>query len=217
MKRYEDYTTKELANLTEEEIKTLIEIECMVNGIAACYEKPDLKPIEELPQPDIEVFEVCDIKFLDKEEAIALLELIRNSKSIVITDYDYSVGYSERYVKPDTDCATLSSSKYYSKEAYDSMKEAIKCKKEAEQHNREMTEIYNKRMEEYRKLESEVNSAVYEAVAEESKFNYAKSVFERYVSMADGNIDVAKNFFEKTEYSYLLPRILEEGTYNAGN
>lgn len=215
MKRYTDYTTKELANLTDEEIKTLIEIECMVNGISTCYEKPDLKPVEKLPQPDIEVFEVCDIKFLDKEEAIALLELIRNSKSIVRTDYDYSVGYSERYVKPDTDCATLSSSKYYSKEAYDSMKETARRKSEAEKHNREITEVYNERMEEYRKLESEVNSAVYEAVAEESKFEYAKKVFERYVSMSDGNIDVAKNFFNNTEHSYLLDRILEEGGFNA--
>ena len=215
MKRYTDYTTKELANLTEEEIKTLIEIECMVNGIATCYEKPDLKVVEKLPQPDIEVFEVCDIKFIDKEEAIALLELIRNSKSIVRTDYDYSVGYSERYVKPYTDCATLSSSKYYSKELYDSMKETAKRKSEAEKHNREITEVYNERMEEYRKLESEVNSAVYEAVAEESKFEYAKKVFERYVAMSDGNIDVAKNFFNNTEYSYLLDRILEEGGFNA--
>lgn len=215
MKRYTDYTTKELANLTEEEIKTLIEIECMVNGIATCYEKPDLKTVEKLPQPDVEVFEVCDIKFLDKEEAIALLELIRNSKSIVRTDYDFSGGYSERYVKPDTDYATLSSSKYYSKEAYYSMKETARRKSEAEKHNRKIMEVYNERMEEYRKLESEVNSAVYEAVAEESKFDYVKKVFERYVAMSDGNIDVAKNFFNNTEYSYLLERILEEGGFNA--
>ena len=35
LKRYTDYTTKELANVTEEELQRLIEIECMKEGVSS--------------------------------------------------------------------------------------------------------------------------------------------------------------------------------------
>lgn len=218
MKRYTDYTKEELAKLNEGEIRQLIEIECMVNGASAYYEKPDLKPVEKLPEPDVEVFEVAGINFLDKDEAVCLLEFLRNAESVVRTDYDYFDGYnsSYKYVMKDEDVATLSLSKHYSKEKYHSMKEAIARKTASEKHNREAMELYNEKTEQYRELETEVNNAVCEAISYESRYGYAKGMFERYVAMSDGNVEVAKNFFKKTEYCEFLSRILEDGGYNAG-
>ena len=89
-------------------------------------------------------------------------------------------------------------------------------KSENENYNREITEVYNKKMEQYRELEEKVYSAVREAICYESNYEYAKRIFERYVFMSDGNVEVAKNFFEKTEYYEFLPRILEDGGYDAG-
>lgn len=212
MKRYNEYTTKELANLTDEQIKQLIEIECMVKGVSSYYEKPVLKEIRKLPEPDIEAFEVAGILLLDKDEAISLLELMRNLKSVVRTDYDYGFGYGYqiKYIKPDKDYCTLTSCNYYTKDLYDTMKDTMKRNGENEAYNKEVSELYNSKMQEYFDIEAEVNEVVCRALAHESKVDYAKKLFKRYVEMSDGNVEVAKNFFGNTEYSCFLDRVLEE-------
>ena len=92
MKRYTDYSKAELAKLSEEDVKQLIELECMINGVSELYIKPDLKPVEELPKPDIEVFEVAGIKFTDEDEAMDLLDVddidMRKKKILNVTKED---------------------------------------------------------------------------------------------------------------------------------
>ena len=212
MKRYNEYTTKELANLSDEQIKQLIEIECMINGVSSYYEKPNLKKIENLPEPNIEVFEVAGILLTDKDEAIRLLELMRSFNSVVRTDYDYYTGCDPRikYIKPYEDYCTLASCRLYTKELYYTMKDVMKRNGENESYNKEVSELYKNKMQDYFDIEAEVNMAVSTAISYESNFEYAKQLFERYVMMSDGNVDVAKNFFNNTEYSSFLDRILEE-------
>ena len=218
LKRYTDYSKAELAKLNEEEVKQLIELECMINGVSTFYEKPKLREVEELPKPDIEVFEVAGIKFLNHDEAMELLDVLRSSESIVFTDYDYRLGCGSSctYVEKDKNVATISKSKHYSKEKYDSLKEAMKRKSENEKYNKEVTALYNERMKQCREFSEIVKNAVYEAISYEENYEYAKRIFERYVIMSDGNVEVAKNFFEKTEYYEFLFRILEDGGYGAG-
>ena len=179
LKRYTDYSKAELAKLSEEEVKQLIELECMINGVSTLYIKPDLKPVEEIPEPDIEVFEVAGIKFTDEDEAMDLLDVLRSLESIVLTDYDYGrgCGISYKYVKKNTEVATISISKHYSKELYDSLKDEMTKKSENENYNREITEVYNKKMEQYRELEEKVYSTVREAICYESNYEYAKKIF----------------------------------------
>lgn len=211
MKRYNEYTTKELANLSEEQIKQLIELECMINGVSSYYEKPELKEIKNLPEPNVEVFEVAGISLTDKDEAIRLLEIMRSFKSVVRTDYDYYIGCNSRirYVKPDDNYCTITSCRHYTKELYDTMKDTMKRNSESESYNKEVSELYESKMQQYFDIEAEVNMVVCEAKAYESKVEYAKQLFNRYVEMSDGNVDVAMNFFNNTEYSIFLDRVLE--------
>lgn len=217
MKRYNEYTTNELANLTDEQIKQLIELECMIKGVSAYCKKPKLKEIESLPEPNIEVFDVAGILLTDRNEAISLLELMRSFKSVVRTDYDYYAGYNSRikYIKPDEDYCTLVSCHHYTKELYDAMTDAIKRNNENESYNKEVSELYKSKMQRYFDVEAEVNMAVSEAKEYECKVEYAKQLFNRYVEMSDGNVDVAMNFFNNTEYSIFLDRVLEENKADA--
>lgn len=210
LKRYTDYTTKELANVTEEELQRLIEIECMREGVSVFVVKPKYMELPELPEQDVIVYKVGDFKFTDEEEANKIIELLQGSKSLCILDYEFGFGCEKKYVEPIKNKHKIEEIQAYSKQKYDDAKYAIKERIKLEEQNKSLREKYRKEKEPYEEIKEAVMNAYHEALYEEDKYEAAKSVYQKYLSLSNGDSDTATNFFEQTSYSEYLERIKEE-------
>lgn len=210
LKRYTDYTTKELANVTEEELQRLIEIECMKEGVSSFITPPKYINIPEVPEPDMVVYEVGNFRFSDEEEANKLVELLKTFKSHCELDYEYGFGYEKRYVKPIKYSRNIEERLAYSKESYDAAKYAIRERDKIKEKNETMKNKYNQEKEPYDEIKGIVMDAYQEALYEEEKYEIAKSVYLKYLSLSNNDVEVAENFFKGTSYSEYLERIREE-------
>lgn len=209
LKRYTDYTTKELANVTEEELQRLIEIECMREGVSVFAVEPKLMLLPEIPETDAVVYEIGSFSFTDEEEAKKLLELLKNFKSHCELDYEYGYSYRKKYIKPSKCKYGIDEIQAYSKPRYDEVKYAIKEREKLEEHNASMREKYKKEKEPYEEIKATVMDAYREALREEEKFITANSIYQKYLSLSNGDVTTADNFFNQTSYSEYLERIKE--------
>lgn len=210
MKRYFDYSDAELTKMTEEEINQLIEMECMVKGVSCIYFKPQLKELAEIPNPNRMLYEFYGIYFLDMDEVYEFVEFFSSCKSIVKLDYDYNLGHSYKYFKPvQKKSLNINQTECYDLETFESVKEDLKSNKEIEKYNSSLTDDFNKKLEEYEEIKKEVHAAIKKAQIREYEFENAKYMFQKYLSMSKGDIEIAKDFFNQTEYYSLLNRILE--------
>ncbi len=215
MKRYTDYSQRELVRMNDGEIEKLIEIECMHHGVSAIYIPPVLKAIEEIDEADKVVYEIFGIYFTDIDEAYEFMEFLSTCKSVIKIDYDYNFGSKYKYIKQQKEGFNINQFKCYSKELYEIVEEKLKNNKDNEEYNAVLTSNHNEKMKYYEEIKKEVWDAVHAAYRDEGKFFDAKCIFEKYIEMSDGNIEIAKAFFAKTEYSHLIERILNEGNYDA--
>lgn len=214
MKRYFEYSNEELSKMTDDEVNQLIELECMFLGIDFVDFPPELKKMEEIPDPDKKVYEFFGIYFLDIDEAYELMEFISTCKSITEIDYDYTIGSKYKYMKSVKKPVRIEQVDCYANEAIKDLREKIRINKENEEYNKSLLEAYNEKRRGYVEVVDKVNTAIIEAIEQENVFSHAKYIFEKYLFMTNGDIEIAKSFFKETEYSFLLNRILEEVKYN---
>lgn len=210
MKRYYEYSNEELSKMTDDEVNQLIELECMFRGIDFVEFPPELKKIEEIPDPYIKVYEFRGIYFLDLDEAYDYVEFISNFKSITEIDFDYTLGSKYKFTKNAKKTFHIEQINCYSHEIIKDLKEKIHSNKENEEYNKSLLEVYNEKRRAYFEVVDIVNTAIIEAIKQENVFLHAKDIFEKYLYLANGDIEIAKNFFKKTDYSFLLNRILGE-------
>lgn len=209
LKRYTDYTMQELANITGEELQRLIEIECMREGVSVFAVEPKLMTLPELPESDAVVYEIGSFSLTDEEEAKKLLELLKSFKSHCELDYEYGYGYQKKYVKPSKCKYGIDEIQAYSKLKYDEAKYVIKEREKLEEQNASMREKYEKEKEPYEGIKATVMDAYYEALREEERFITANGIYQKYLSLSNGDASTADNFFNQTSYSEYLERIKE--------
>lgn len=209
LKRYTEYSKEELSSVTDEEFEKLVNIECMIQGIPVPYLKVVHVDVPIVPEPDKEVYKIEGIpQYLsDPEEACELVEIIRGLTSVVQLDYDYNYGVERKYVKKVEGAIVRPVIvKAYSKEAYKNAKSFIEAEKIAKQRNQEIdSENYTDKIYE---IQQEVREAIREAAYENAKYENAKALYKEYLRLSDGNEEIANSFFEKSDASDYLDRIL---------
>lgn len=194
MKTYKDYTDDELMAMSDDELDSLIDLQCAINGVPLLPECPE--PVNEnLEPPDSEVFEVAGFFFAERDSAERVMEAINREVKMSL-DYDWNFSSDIKYLNGYSDTgANITVKKVYSQELYDSQRaERAKIK--------QLKDIYTKRKIEYddimgRREESasEVFSAVRKARDERDKKILAHQRYDRYVKLANGDAALANKFF----------------------
>lgn len=94
MKTYAEYTKRERSEMTEEQVKALLDAELMVKGVLKVA-PPVLQKIEEVELRSTIYFEAGGVYFDTAEQAASFLKLNPKKDS-----YDYQVGYEIKYPEP---------------------------------------------------------------------------------------------------------------------
>jgi len=218
MKRLKDYTNKELAMLTDEEITNLIDVECMSSGVPlSITPKPTLKEVPEIQNPTTEIFSVDSYYFTDKDEADNLAEILTSSKSRVNVEYNYNIGSSDyKYCKKCEANTYVKKSYCYSNEEYKNLSNTLKLKTEIAKFNKDSIDDYNENMSERNEIINTVWEAIRNAQNEMRKINEALNIYKKYIELSDGNEEIAQSFFKQNnKISEYFNVVIEE--YNAEN
>ncbi|HUW31821.1 MAG TPA: hypothetical protein VM223_09435 [Planctomycetota bacterium] len=191
MKRYTDYEAAELAALTDEQVATLIELEIAIAGIKPVFKVLPPTLAEVHITPCVVTYQVGERYFQNEDDAI---EVAR--KPFFKLDYDYQgAGYDYKWLEPVQD-TEVSKHLFYRKEDVMRVKEAL-----AENHRKRQT--YDKQNQEYNEflkatsaIGHEVWSVVDEARKKVAEIEHAKGIFQKHLQLAEGNEEIAKNFFK---------------------
>ena len=190
MKRYTDYEPEELAVLTDEQVATLIELEIACEGIKPVF-KMDVPTLAEVHiTPSVVAYEVHGHLYQNEDDA---LDVAR--KPFFTSEYDYRIGgYDYKWLEPKQSIE-VSKRLFYEKADLMRVKEAL-----AENHRKQ--ETYEKQNQEYDKflkatmaVRQAVWSAVNDARRAAAAVEHAKSIFQKHLGLAEGNEEIAKNFF----------------------
>ncbi len=206
MKRYQDYTKEEMAELTTEEVNRLIELEIAYEGIIP-VEEPELKKVPTVDiKPSIEAYSVYGLYFKDSDKAHTLAELDPLEDA-----YDYSLGSEYKYLKKKESliCTKgVEKVKFYDKNELTKISSLLKEKKDVEKQN----ESASQEWEEYNRSIQSIRDGVwdfyYKACNAKSKLETAQKHYEHHKVLADGNEEIAQNFFKEAYKDF--PEILEK-------
>lgn len=211
MKRLSEHSREELSNLTDEQYDMLVDLECMHEGAPLSIEKPRYKEVPTVPEPDVEVYEVCEFVLTDKAEADKLVKTINALQSCVELDYNYRVSSDYRYisekkVKPAKEIRTR---EVYTRDAYHAIQSTLENIKTIKEYNDELREDYEERCEQRNNVIHDISEAIRTAVDELEELRAATEVYKKYLDLSNGNEEVAQNFFKTGRYAELLPEIIE--------
>jgi hypothetical protein len=162
VRRYYDYTREELANLSQEQIKTLIDIEVAFNGIIPCTEPIKPSDITVPIAKTVEAYAVHGAYYLSKEDALTVAGL-----PTYRSNYDYSTGYDYQYLVPNS--SDISTQKFYNEEDIQRYRMQLQAQKKT-------TAEYEADLKEWKKYSSQTEN-IYKEVhdAIENAYSYFRN------------------------------------------
>jgi hypothetical protein len=190
MKRYSEYEASELVALTDEQVATLIELEIAIAGIKPVFkmDPPTLADVH--ITPNVTAYKVGERYFQVEDDAI---EVAR--KPFFKLDYDYQgAGYEYKWLEPVSD-TEVAKCLCYCKEDVMRVKEALGENNRKREEYQKQNKEYNDFLKETVVVRNEVWQAVNEARKKAAEIEHAKGIYAKHLSLAEGNEEIAKNFF----------------------
>jgi hypothetical protein len=197
--RIDDMTDAEVAQLSEEQIQKLIDLECAEEGIPLTDEPISLPPPPML-EADTEVFEVSgNFAFASEDDARSLAKLVNGTRRLEIAhDWKPVHPAAKRYINGHSnDPINITVSRVMSLAQYE------RCKVElaGDARAREVAEAQradHKLVAEQRaKIESRGRDECLAARARTARRAFLRGEFDRYLELADNDRTIAMRFFEK--------------------
>jgi hypothetical protein len=201
MKRYTEYTQDELATFDEDGVQRLIDIEIAVAGIVPVAAPLPLNAERLGISKSVQGFQVQGTIYETREDA----EIARGLK-IMQDDYECSAGWNYRYLMPVESVEIKVVQFYRKKDVVENAGRLRDLNNQKDKYDRE-----NNAYGDYLKAIGGCRDAVKEAVADawawKRRIEAAEEVYASYVKLAEGDIEVAKNFFLNTYKG--LPDLIE--------
>jgi len=193
MKRINEYTQLELANLSDQDTQNIIDIECAFEGVRLLPPHPT-ELVSKVFVPDTTVYKVGELNFENQDDALKVIEVLKTTKLISYT-YDYNVGYDYNYIENKViDVPNISTKKVFSKEKYLEMKaDMLVVKKEKDNYNSQKS-LYDEIVKERKSVVDSVYEAINDAVDKETEKKRIIDQYNRYLALADNNATTAKTF-----------------------
>lgn len=191
MKKWDDLTTKEIAELSREEVQKYIEIELMVQGI----ENPKPPYYEDEPDSTLEkkdkYFQVGSLLFKTAEEANAVLNLNPYKE-----DYIYAVSYNHKFAVP-LDNKDIQQVFFYRQEDIQSQKENIKLSEKVKSSNNQKKYAYDNALNAVAKIENPMLLSWEQAKDRKLFLSKIRDTFEDYKKLCNGDAGLALSFLHK--------------------
>lgn len=191
MKRFTDFTDKELVALTDENIVTLIDYECALEGVPLLPPHPGPKPQKTTAPPSTTAYEISGRFVLDTDHATRIMEALASGPLFTST-YPNSDYYTKYLVVADTPSVTTC--KIYSPEEW----LAIEAEYKTYADRLKVWESFNTEYTEALKGRTRISDNVYEAIADaRSRINKLQRLREelaRYLVLAEGDRIIALKF-----------------------
>lgn len=198
VKRYNDLTVTELANLTEDQIQHYIDVEIAYEGIIPC-EQPILEAEPEIIiKPTVAATECRTILFVKEEDALTFSKM-----EILTIGYSNKAGYNYGYLVPESECNnTVRPVTYYKKSDVIDLAVQLEKAKRIKNENDSKLKEWNKYQSDTSDIVSSVFKAVSDAKTEVAEIKQAQKVFQKHIELAEGNREVALKFFHDAYKDY---------------
>lgn len=226
MKKINEMTEQEIIALSDEDVKKMIKLRMMEEGIKL-LDEPKVPELFEIEPADTQYFSIPILDgfaFLNIEEATKVAETLKNAKSLRKIDYDWNklgsdykyLKKSERYRFTGNSDFDIISSWAYSIELYNKISDfAAQNKVMKEQAEKDRNE-YEKQLSESAELVLEITGRVREV---RNKYDRLKTLSRKfatdYYPLSDNNEDMAIKFMTKAysltdeEKDYILDNYQE--------
>jgi molecular chaperone DnaK (HSP70) len=206
MKKFDELTQVELAQLTEEQIGTYIEFAMMERGIVPveCPVKPTLESAG-ITKSEV-AYRVGANLYIDRDEATKAAKF-----KMASTNYDYSgAGYDYKWLTTDEIEKSVVEEYYYKEDDVKRMASVLRS-------IREKTEAYERIYKEYKEvtkksanIKQEITNAIWEAQDYLDRVKHAQKTFDKYKELCMGGEEAAKNFFRLNFSPDMIREILGE-------
>lgn len=195
MKPFDTLTEQELVALTEDEIQRYIDYACAENGVPLLPSLPPT-PVTVSYEPDAKLYSVGHwLHFRHPEQAARVLEAIREAAPVE-TDYlstpsgTTSTAISARR----SSSLTITSEEAFSPERAESIKSELAEAKRQEDVYNKAKKAYDAAVSERDSYASEILDKVSTAWETHHRREGLRRDYERYLSLADGNREIAARF-----------------------
>jgi hypothetical protein len=200
MKTFEHLNDTELVELEQDHINHYIKLKKAESGVKLLT-LPDTPTYQDIPVPDVELYEVAGYAFADKARAQEIADAInKNISSAFKLDYDYwGSGTSDyKYAAPyNGSLEAINIQRAFSQPVYNSIKTVIAS-------NKKVREAWDKLKKEYDaedEKSTEIVNGIYDAINAAKdrlvQFRTYKARIVEYLQLANGDRDIAWNFFDK--------------------
>ena len=199
MKRYNEMTDAELLELTNEQIATLIDYECALDGVPMLPPDPGPAPTLSMPPMDTKVYEVVGVLVMDSEHAGRILDAITSGP---LFKTEYGSNYLIPHKESDYSFPEIKTKSVYSQEQWATIAPAVKEHETAKKEYDRTARDYNEGIKARKDITDAVNSAIRNASDCEYERQTLRREFARYLELAEGNKNIAMNFPTKAK-SYM--------------
>lgn len=199
IKPFEQLTDKELLELTNEQVDYYIKLKKAENGVRI-LEEPEIPKYREIPETDVVLYCVAGRCFLNQEIATEIANKINEHISESYkADYDYYNGGSEtKYARlDDSSIEDVRIERVYDKKTYDSIRDVVASNKKIKEQYEKIKGEYDDETAKAKELVDNIYDAISQARERLEQFNEYKIRIVEYLRLANGNVEVAWNFFDK--------------------
>lgn len=189
MKRYTEIEPEVLATMGEQQIADLIELEIAHAGIQPVPEPTTkLAPFDQLV-PKVTGYTIGNLVFATEAEAQQVASMM-----VLKEVCDYSVSYDHKWLEPDE--KTVKIEHYYTEEDVHAHQSVLKEQKAKKSQREAEQSAYNAYVKKLADIREKVYVALRQAHDYKRVYDLAQKTWEKFVRLADGNLNVAEKFFK---------------------
>jgi len=198
MKAFEHLNDQELVALTQDEINHRVKLKKAETGIKIIT-PPEMPTYQDIPAPDLELYEAAGYAFTDKAKAEEITSTInKHIVSAMKVDYDWRNSSDYKYAKPyDGSLETVDIKRVFSQPTYNSIKDVIASNKKVKEAYEKLRKEYDDEDEKSTEIIDGIYDAINTAKVRIDQFRNYKTRIVEYLQLANGDRDIAWNFFDK--------------------
>lgn len=195
MKAFDSLTESELVALTDDDIQRYIDYACAENGVPLLPSLPPA-PLAVSYEPDVKVYSVGHwLHFLSAEQAARVMEAISEAAPVELDYLSVPSGVPSHAIsnrRPSVQTVTVDLA--FSAARAAELKDALSGQKRAEDVYEKAKKDYDRAVSERESYAAEIREAVETAWGTHRRRESLRHDYERYLSLADGNAEIAARF-----------------------
>lgn len=199
---------EQILKLSEDEIETLVKLECAEQGVRLEPAPPELENRD--MTKDVLAFGIKELSdkifFTSKEAADKVLAVLREVRmETKLKRYDWRTGYDVEWLENFDTELEVTQQFFYKKDLVDSREAALVKRKNQEDSYTQEKREYEASREKRRTIADNIWSWYYAAKKRADDFSKYSKIFQDYFTLADGDRKKARAFFDKA-YTGVIPQ-----------